>query len=136
MATCVAVADAVYPERFNGHETMALEGESMLPLLRGEPFRKEALFWEHEGNRAVRQGRWKLVCKYPGDWELYDMETDRTELNDLAGRHPDKVEALAALYQSWAERCSVMSWDELLALRKERAAEAGEAAAHDDLPLG
>jgi arylsulfatase len=85
----------------------------------------------------VRQGRWKLVCKYPGDWELYDIETDRTELNDLARRYPDRVQALAELYQSWAERCSVMPWDELLALRTERAAEAGQAVtSHDDLPLG
>ena len=49
------------------------------------------MFWEHEGNAAVRIGRWKLVRDYPRPWELYDMEADRTELHDLAAQHPERV---------------------------------------------
>ena len=68
----------------------------------------------------MRKGRWKLVNKYPGDWELYDIDLDRTELNDLSADHPEVVEELEALYQAWADRCSVIPWDELLALREAR----------------
>ena len=70
----------------------------------------EALFWEHEGNRAVRQGKWKLVSRHPGNWELYDLEADRTELHDLAGANPEKVKELAAMYDAWAKRCGVLPW--------------------------
>ena len=49
------------------------------------------MFWEHEGNAAVRIGKWKLVKRYPRDWELYDMDADRTELHDLAAQQPERV---------------------------------------------
>jgi len=68
------------------------------------------LFWEHEGNRAVRQGKWKLVSKHPGGWELYDLEADRTELHDLSAANPDKVKELSALYDAWAKRSNVEPW--------------------------
>jgi len=108
MATCIDVAGASYPETFRGRPITPLEGKSLLPIFQGK--RREphaALFWEHEGNRAVRQGKWKLVSAYPGDWELYDLEADRTERHNLAAQYPDKVRALAALYEAWAERCGV-----------------------------
>jgi hypothetical protein len=60
---------------------------------------------------------WKLVCKYPGDWELYDVDADRTELNDLSAEQPDRVARMATTYQDWAERCRVLPWEALLALR-------------------
>jgi arylsulfatase len=71
-----------------------------------------ALFWEHEGNRAVRQDRWKLVAVHGGPWELYDLETDRTELRDLAAAQPARVRELAALYDDWAARAGVKPWTE------------------------
>ena len=67
----------------------------------------EALFWEHEGNRAVRMGRWKLVSKSRGRWELYDLQADRTELNDLAEKQPEIAEDLKRPYDEWAKRCGV-----------------------------
>ncbi|MGB9624664.1 MAG: hypothetical protein ACPMAQ_07345 [Phycisphaerae bacterium] len=70
----------------------------------------DVLYWEHEGNRAVRQGKWKLVSRFPDKWELYDIEADRTELNNVAQRHPEKVSELADLYDAWAKRCGVMPW--------------------------
>ncbi|HUC84911.1 MAG TPA: hypothetical protein VL970_06950, partial [Candidatus Acidoferrales bacterium] len=70
-------------------------------------------FWEHEGNRAVRLGQWKLVSRYPGAWELYDMKADRTELNNLAGTRPEKVKELSELYDEWAKRCNVVPPDQL-----------------------
>ncbi|UCG48433.1 MAG: sulfatase-like hydrolase/transferase [Phycisphaerales bacterium] len=110
MATCVDVAGAEYPAEFKGSRIIPMEGRSLVPAFHNKPIEREAIYWEHEGNRAVRQGRWKLVSKHPGDWELYDMETDRTELNDLAGKYPDKVEQLKAFYERWAARCQVQPW--------------------------
>lgn len=80
----------------------------MLPALRGAPVPDTALFWEHLGNAAVRRGRWKLVCEYRGRWELYDMDGDRSEMNDLADRHSGLVTELAAEYQHWARRAGVL----------------------------
>jgi arylsulfatase len=111
MATCLDVAGGEYPKTLNGKEILPLEGKSLLPIFEGkerEPHK--AIFWEHEGNRAVRQGKWKLVSRHPGGWELYDMEADRTELNNLAGRNPDKVKELSTLYDAWAKRCNVEPW--------------------------
>src|SRR5688572_32505575 len=64
-----------------------MEGISLRPALAGGTVaRSQPLFWEHEGNRAVRSGNWKLVSMYPDEWELYDMAADRVERNDLAAR--------------------------------------------------
>ncbi len=78
----------------------------------GRPLqRREPLFFEHEGNRAVRDGRWKLVAMEPaGAWELYDMEADRTELQNLAARHPARVEAMARQWEAWARRTQAIPW--------------------------
>jgi len=81
-----------------------------VPAFRGEPVgRKQPIFFEHEGNRAVRDGKWKLVAKTAkGQWELYDMEADRSEMHDLAARDPQRVETMAAQWQKWAERANVL----------------------------
>ena len=91
-----------------------VEGESLLPLLSGTPWsRDRPIFFEHEGNRAVRDGHWKLVSRHPGSWELYDMHRDRTELHDLAATRGDEVRRLARMYDDWALRCGVVPWHEL-----------------------
>jgi len=110
MATCVDVACAKYPATYKGHKITSMEGKSLAPAFRNKPIEREALYWEHEGNRAVRKGKWKLVSKHPGGWELYDLEADRTELNNLAQKYPQKVEQLKTLYASWAKRCGVQPW--------------------------
>jgi arylsulfatase len=110
MATCVDVAGAKYPAELEGHRIARLEGRSLVPAFEGKAIKREAIYWEHEGNRAVRRGKWKLVAKNRGQWELYDMEADRTELNDLAQKHPEIVEQLAGMYDSWAKRCHVEVW--------------------------
>ena len=120
MATFLDVAGAPYPAERDGHAVQPLEGYSLAPAFDDRPTEREVLYWEHEGNRAVRRGRWKLVCQFPRDWELYDIEADRTEMHDLSGAHPEIVAELSALYERWAERCGVMPWEELLALRARR----------------
>ena len=114
MATCLDVAGADYPTRFNGNDIIPLEGTSLVPIFDDQPNHKEALIWEHEGNKAVRRGRWKLVCKHPGDWELYDIVANRTETEDLAGRHPEVVKELGTIHDAWAERCGVKPWERML----------------------
>ncbi|MCZ6676996.1 MAG: arylsulfatase [Candidatus Poribacteria bacterium] len=114
MATCLEVSGAEYPEEYNDTPSYPLEGTSLVPIFDGEDNQKAVLYWEHEGNKAVRRGKWKLVCKYPGSWELYDIETDRTELNDLSEAQPEVVEELSRLHQAWADRCFVRPWDEVL----------------------
>jgi arylsulfatase len=106
----VDIAAAKYPAEYNGNKITPLEGRSLAPAFNNKLIEREAIYWEHEGNRAVRKGKWKLVSKHPGGWELYDMEADRTELNNLADANPQKVEELKALYEAWAERCGVQPW--------------------------
>jgi arylsulfatase A-like enzyme len=113
MATCVDVAEAEYPKSANGEPIHPMEGVSLLPLIegKGEWQRSQPLFWEHEGNRAVRDGKWKLVATLAkGEWELYDIERDRTETTDLAHQYPERVRAMAAMWQNWAIRANVLPW--------------------------
>lgn len=113
MATCLDAAGVEYPREHNGRAIIPLEGKSLVPVFReGTRRGHEAICWEHEGNRAVRMGKWKLVSRHPGGWELYNLEADRTELNNLADRHPDRVQTMAAAYQAWADRCGVLPWGE------------------------
>ncbi|TKJ39624.1 MAG: sulfatase [Planctomycetes bacterium B3_Pla] len=106
MATCLDVAGGQYPSQYKGYRITDLEGKSLLPIFDGHKRRgHDALFWEFMRNKAVRQGKWKLVTVGDNPWELYDMEADRTELNDLAGEMPEKVEEMARMYDVWARRC-------------------------------
>ena len=114
MATCLDVAGVEYPSTYQGRVILPLEGKSLLPIFRGKDRAgHDYLFWEHEGNRAVRHGRWKLVSRHPDRWELYDLQADRTELHDLADERRDIVESLVAQYKQWAERCGVVPPDQL-----------------------
>lgn len=121
MATILDATGLAYPDTYEGRPILPLEGRSLLPTLRGEPVAARPLFWEHEGNAAVRLGRWKLVRKYPGPWELHDMEADRTELHDLAARYPERVAAMVDDYAAWAARCGVIPRERILALYRGRA---------------
>lgn len=108
MPTCMALAGATYPKELNGESIAAIEGESLLPILNGkERQAHEALYFEHEGGRAIRQGEWKLVALAFQPWELYNMADDPTEMHNLADQMPEKVQEMNALWQAWAERVNV-----------------------------
>jgi arylsulfatase len=105
MATCVELAGAAYPS-----DTTPLEGKSLVPVFAGKQIDRDALYWEHEGNRAIRVGEWKLVAKHKLLWELYDIQADRTELSDLASKMPEKVRELSSKWQAWADRAGVLPY--------------------------
>jgi arylsulfatase len=108
MATFVDVSGATYPARAGGYDVLPMEGVSLVPALTGAPLDGRMLAWEHEGNRAIRVGRWKLVGLRGGPWELYDMDADRVELHDLAAMHPEVVQELADRWEAWSKRVLVV----------------------------
>lgn len=131
MATCLHLANTEYPSSYRGEEIIPLEGKSLLPVLLGKKRGKhKAIYWNMAGHwRAVRQGKWKIVSpdywrdynpwrykekkevqpKPPDNpdkiWELYDMENDRTETQNLTKRYPERVEKMIAMYHTWEEKC-------------------------------
>jgi arylsulfatase len=108
MPTLLAVSGARYPEERNGVKIQPMEGRSLLPAFNNQPITRSApLFFEHEGSRAVRDGKWKLVSLSSDAWELYDLESDPTEMRNLATTMADKVRAMAAQWEEWAKRCNV-----------------------------
>ena len=112
MATCLDISGVPYPAHSKaGGAPPPLEGRSLLPAFCGESIADRGMiFWEHEGNCAVRDGKWKLVSAWPDTWELYDMEADRTELHNLAEAHPEHVDRLAEAYRRWAARVGAQPW--------------------------
>lgn len=110
MATLTAVSGAKYPAHApDGTPITPMEGTSLLPEFTGTTsIERDPIFWEHEGNAAVRKDHWKLVrIGREGPWELYDMNSDRTELHNIAKVHPEVVKTLAADWEAWAGRTCV-----------------------------
>ena len=112
MATAVELSGATYPETRDGEAVQPMVGTSLARTFDGSALdRNGPMFWEHEGNRAIRIGDWKLVSRgtsrfdFGGEqsWELYDLSADRSELNDLAGEQPDRVKELSAAWWDWAK---------------------------------
>ncbi len=94
-----------------GAQPVTSDGVDILPVMQGKPVKRGPLYWEHEGNRAIRDGRWKLVALGPaGAWELYDIEKDRTEMHNLAARHPEIVARMAQQWEDWARKAYVLPW--------------------------
>ena len=113
-ATIIDVAATAYPKEYAGQAILPLERESFVPIFKGGRWtRSRPIAWEHEGNRAVRSGQWKLVSRHPGAWELYDMQADRTEPSDLASGEAARVARMSADYAQWADRCGVVDWETL-----------------------
>lgn len=119
MATVVDITGVSYPSEYNGNTIIPMEGKSLMNVFtNNETIERDAIFFEHEGNRGLRKGKWKLVSKAfenPGyfrkkdslatnQWELYNMDSDRTETVDLAQDHPDLVKELSLLWYQWAKR--------------------------------
>lgn len=112
MATVVDVSGAKYPAK----PIQPVEGISLNPAFKSSGIvpRSQPIFWEHEGNRALRDGDFKLVAKgQKGKWELYNIKTDRTEMHDISAQHPDKKSKMIGQWKTWANRVGVVpfrSW--------------------------
>ncbi|MEM7383471.1 MAG: arylsulfatase [Verrucomicrobiota bacterium] len=109
MPTCLELAGADYPAESDGHPVTPHAGTSLVPLIVGkdEAVHRSPVFWEHEGNRAMRDGKWKLVWAKEGPWELFDLEKDRTEMDDLTQAMPQRAERMIRTWNSWARRTGV-----------------------------
>ncbi|MCK0137028.1 arylsulfatase [Arenibacter sp. S6351L] len=120
MATFVDISNLEYPKEFQGNIIPPMEGKSFLPLLQGqeESIHSEPIFWEHEGNKAVRLGNYKLVMEWKSNednnWELYNIEEDRSEINNLSEKEPEKVAHMIEMWNDWAKEKKVLPWDEAL----------------------
>ena len=125
MATCLDLANTKIPEVFNGNEIIRHSGKSLTPIFRGskEQIHKEPIFWEHEGNKAVRLGDYKLVQDWEkgidDNWELYNISKDRTEQNNLIDLLPDKAKEMISMYNDWAKKIGVIPWSEIQKIREE-----------------
>ena len=100
MPTCVELAGATYPA-----DVPPTVGDSFAGALRGgtEPIHAEPIYWEHEGNAAMRWGKWKLVREYKKPWELFDIASDRTEMNNLVEVETTQRDRMIAMWESWAD---------------------------------
>ena len=110
--TAIELSGATYPVERQSTKTLPPEGVSLASVFagKGQPTRPP-IYFEHEGNRAVRDGKWKLCAKGPrGKWELYDMLQDRVESQDVAAKFPEVTRRLVTAWEAWAKRCHVLPW--------------------------
>jgi arylsulfatase len=116
MATAVDIADADYPKN-----KTPLEGMSLQPLFQKKFLPKRELYWEHEGNRAIRNGNWKLVAGFNQPWELYDISSDRSEQHDLSNKQIDRAKNMAEAWDAYAARAQVISWENFRSKKNSKA---------------
>ena len=126
MATCLDLANTNIPEVFNGNKIKKHSGKSLTPIFKGskEQIHKEPIFWEHEGNKAVRLGDYKLVQDWEkgidDNWELYNISKDRTEQNNLIDLLPDKSKEMISMYDDWAKKIGVIPWSQIQRIRGKK----------------
>ncbi len=120
MATIVDITKIKYPQKNHGKSILPLEGLSLVPIFNKKDNGKEKLFFEHEGNAAVREGKWKLVREFPKAWELYDMNADRTETQNLINQHPERAKDMIDAYEAWASHCGVIPREQILEFYRKK----------------
>ena len=114
--TLLEIAGTSYPETYAGKETLPTYGKSWGAVLAGQAESprtdQDVLGWEIFGNRAVRQGNWKLRWQIrplgTGEWELFDLAADPGEMHDLAAGRPEKVQEMLALWEVYAQQNNVI----------------------------
>lgn len=125
MATCLDLAKVEYPKTYNGYPIEPHVGKSLVPVFTDTTHKvhHEPIFWEHEGNKAVRMDTYKLVSDWDengGDWELYDMKKDRTETHNIIEDYPEVANKMIAQYEEWADKNNVLNWNEIVEIRRKK----------------
>jgi len=111
LPTCADVAGAPLLTELNGKPAVPVAGVSLAASFDGgEVTRNDWLYWEHQGNRAARNEKWKLVADHNKPWELYEINADPAELRNVAGEHPEVVSQMASRWQAWADENGVLPW--------------------------
>ncbi len=114
MPTILDLTGAEYPKEYKGNKIIPYEGKSLVPTFAKSVEDERTLYWEHNANRGMREGKWKIVSlntkkpPYIQEWELYNIEEDRSELNNLASKYPEKVKEMSEKWYAWAKRCNVL----------------------------
>lgn len=118
LATCAELSGAQYPQKFKGIEIVPMQGTSLVPHFSKRDNKRGPIFWEHEANIGMRDGKWKLVAKTPEDGtfdpkslELYNINEDPVELKDLAKVYPQKLDSMYKAWQVWADYVQVYPFD-------------------------
>ncbi len=126
MPTCLELAGAEFPGKHNDQPTTPHEGKSIVPLFNGnKPDTKRTFCWEHQGHKAIRDGKWKLVFirenkhQMQCEWFLFNLENDRGETTNLINKYPEKAHELQRKWQQWADRTGVLPWHEVNAWNRE-----------------
>jgi arylsulfatase len=129
MPTILDYTGCDYPAKMEERDISPGVGISLLPAFKGEEMQgRDTLFWEHQFNRAVRVGDWKLVSAYKildkkgrnDKWELYNLADDPTEQKDVSAEYPEKVKQLEQLYRNWAKRNKVLTHNEMKNLKLKK----------------
>jgi len=127
MPTLVELSGASYPREYKGHDITPTIGQSLVPIFSNKANSgRDVTWWEHEGNRALRKGDWKIVSRYDYatntelPWELYNLRADRSESKDLSRDNPNKLNELVTLHATWAHRVKAVPYRQLVESRKTR----------------
>lgn len=113
--TLLEYAGFQYPDSFQGKKLIPLEGISLKKEFEGQQSdAHEALFWEHEGSKAVRNGKWKAVAENNQPWELYNLAADRTETKNMAKSELKLLRTLIELHQQWSAKVGVKDWNKIV----------------------
>ena len=109
MPTILQVSGAKYPSEFDGYNIIPEQGVSLVPTFGGAILPARPQFIEHEGNRMVREGDWKLVALAGKPWELYNLKQDPTEMKNMATAQPERAKKMAADWETWAQNSMVIA---------------------------
>ena len=113
MPTLLDITEIKYPDNFRGRDILPMEGESLFPVFIGNSLgRKKPIIYEFAGNRFIKDKDWKLVAQVGEGWELYNLRLDRTELNNLIDKYPERAKKMKKNYEDWAKRVGAMSNEE------------------------